>query len=243
MGTLMSDRDWNQQIKEELSLAIEPDYAKFSAALIPGVRNLLGVRIPTLRKIAKKIAKENWTEYIVQALDDSFEEVNIQGLVLAYADAAFAIKEPYVRTFLNKIQDWSICDGFCSTLKDAKCENEQWWIFLNEYSKSKEEFHLRFVVVMWMRYFVDAEHIDHILQEILRIEHQGYYYKMGAAWCLAESYLYFPQKIEAMFNTGQLDFFIQNKGIQKICESLRVEESDKQRLRKLKRDKKLTKFL
>ena len=240
---LMNSKERNQQIKEELLLAIEPDYAEFSAALIPGVRKLLGVRIPVLREIAKKIAKENWMEYMVGASDDSFEEVNIQGFVLAYADATFAVKEPYIRNFLNKIQDWSICDGFCSTLKAAKIEKEQWWDFLNEYSKSKEEFHLRFVVVMWLRYYIDEEHIDHILQEILRIEHPGYYYKMGAAWCLAEIYLYFPGKIEAMFSAGQLDSFIQNKGIQKICESFRVEEENKKKLKKLKRDKKLTKLL
>ena len=42
----------------------EPKYRDFSAALLPGVDNLLGVRLPALRKMAAKIAREaDWRDF------------------------------------------------------------------------------------------------------------------------------------------------------------------------------------
>ena len=41
-------------VRSELLSLAEPDYQKFSASLLPGVDNILGVRIPKLRIIAKK---------------------------------------------------------------------------------------------------------------------------------------------------------------------------------------------
>ena len=51
-----------QDIREQLLDMAEQDYQKFSAALIPGVENMLGIRLPQLRKLAKDIAKTDWKE-------------------------------------------------------------------------------------------------------------------------------------------------------------------------------------
>ena len=42
-------------VKNELLKNIDEKYQKFSSSLIPNVDNILGVRLPVLRKIAKKI--------------------------------------------------------------------------------------------------------------------------------------------------------------------------------------------
>jgi hypothetical protein len=39
-------------IKEQLTELADPEYRQFSAALIPNIRNILGVRLPELRKLA-----------------------------------------------------------------------------------------------------------------------------------------------------------------------------------------------
>ena len=44
-------------IRTQIFELIDPEYQKFSAALIPNIDNVLGVRLPELRKIAKKIAR------------------------------------------------------------------------------------------------------------------------------------------------------------------------------------------
>lgn len=51
-------------IKTKIFELIDTEYQKFSAALIPNIDNILGVRLPELRKIAKKIAKDDWRTYL-----------------------------------------------------------------------------------------------------------------------------------------------------------------------------------
>ena len=44
-----------EKIRKELEIIAEENYRIFAAKLIPNIDNLLGVRLPKLRKIAKKI--------------------------------------------------------------------------------------------------------------------------------------------------------------------------------------------
>ena len=45
-------------LREQLLELTEPKYMKFTSALMPGVENVLGIRLPVLRSIAKEIAAE-----------------------------------------------------------------------------------------------------------------------------------------------------------------------------------------
>ena len=47
-------------IKAELVRLAEPEYAVFSRRLLPGTENVLGVRLPLLRRLARRIAKGDW---------------------------------------------------------------------------------------------------------------------------------------------------------------------------------------
>ena len=102
-------------VKSELEGLAEPEYQKFSASLLPGVENILGVRIPKLRVIAKRIAKENWKEFLEDAKDDSFEEILLQGLVIGYAKANPTESITALDAFLPKIDNWSVCDSTAMT--------------------------------------------------------------------------------------------------------------------------------
>ena len=54
-------------IKQRLLDDSEKDFQQFSAALIPNISNVLGVRLPKLRKIAKEIYKSGeWKNFIKQ---------------------------------------------------------------------------------------------------------------------------------------------------------------------------------
>ena len=43
------------EIRERLLALAEPEYQKFSSSLLPGVENVLGVRLPKLRKLAEQL--------------------------------------------------------------------------------------------------------------------------------------------------------------------------------------------
>ena len=75
----------NEEICAWLKAEAEPKFQKFTSGLIPGTDPIIGVRIPKLRTLAKKIAKEDWRGYLEHAACDTYEEIMLQGLVLGYA--------------------------------------------------------------------------------------------------------------------------------------------------------------
>jgi len=83
----------NAWIKEQLELQREPKFQKFTSSLLPGVEHILGVRIPSLRKIAKQLAQGDWKQYLTSASDDSYEEIMLQGMTLGYAKGELPEKE------------------------------------------------------------------------------------------------------------------------------------------------------
>ena len=91
-------------IKEQLSLLAEPAYRDFSSSLLPGTEHILGVRLPALRKIARKLAKENWLENLARCTQDSFEEIMLQGFIIGYAKAPLPDILEQIAAFLPKMR-------------------------------------------------------------------------------------------------------------------------------------------
>ena len=147
----------NHWIKEQLEALKEPEYQKFTASLLPGVESILGVRLPKLRELAKKLAKDNWKEYLQEAQDDSMEEIMLQGMTLGYAKGNLQEKETFLRAFIPKIDNWSVCDSCCNSINIAKEQPEEMWEFLQEYLHSEKEFEIRFALVQLLDYYVKEE--------------------------------------------------------------------------------------
>ena len=135
-------------IKAELVRLAEPEYAVFSRRLLPGTENVLGVRLPLLRRLARRIAKGDWAAYLDTAGDGSFEEVMLQGMVIGAICAP--PQEVLARTaaFVPKIDNWSVCDSFCSGLKLARTHPEPVWEFLQSYFEDPRPFAVRFAVAV-----------------------------------------------------------------------------------------------
>lgn len=70
-------------VRERLENLADLQYRQFSSKLVPG-SDMLGVRLPELRKIAREIAAQDWRGYLKEAREDYFEEVMLQGMVLGY---------------------------------------------------------------------------------------------------------------------------------------------------------------
>lgn len=225
----------NTWIKEQLALQREPDFQKFTARLLPGVEHILGVRLPALRKMAKQLAKGNWQTYLQTACDDSYEEIMLQGMVLGYAKGNLLEKEPFLRAFLPKIDNWSVCDSACSTLKLAKTQPEEFWNFLTEYLHSPREYDVRFVLVQMLDYYVNEEYLERVLEAIDRVDLKFYYVQMAQAWAISICYREFPERTLPFLKKNHLDDFTHNKALQKITESLKVPKEEKAYIRTLKR--------
>lgn len=225
----------NKEIRTFFETHAEEKFQKFTSGLIPGSDPILGVRVPVIRALAKRIAEEDWRTYLAQAKDDSYEEIMLQGLVIGYAKADIEEILTCAKTFIPKIHDWSVNDGFCSTFKIAQKNRERVWEFLMQYCDSPNEFEQRVVAVMLMNHFLAEDYLDRVFAVWDDLKHEGYYCKMGIAWGLATAYAKFPGRTYAFLLENNLDDFTYNKAIQKMIESYRIFEEDKVRLRQMKR--------
>lgn len=60
-----------EKVRELLEEMAEPEYAKFSGALLGREAVMLGVRLPKIRELAKKVAKADGREYLDGMLSDT----------------------------------------------------------------------------------------------------------------------------------------------------------------------------
>lgn len=223
-------------IRKQIFELQEASYQKFISALIPNIDNVLGVRMPDLRKLAKEIAKGDWRTYLQTANDEYFEEVMLQGLVIGYAKADVEELLTYIETFVPKMDNWSVCDSFCTGLKFTKQNQQRVWSFLQPYLISNKEYELRFGIVMLLDYYIEPNYIDRVLDLLDDVQHEGYYAKMAVAWALSICFVKLPdQTMKYLTGDHSLDLFTYNKALQKITESTRVEADVKEIIRGMKR--------
>ncbi|KYH28133.1 MULTISPECIES: DNA alkylation repair protein [Clostridium] len=222
-------------VRQQIFQLADEEYKKFHSKLCPNANNIVGVRLPLLRKMAKQLAKENWREYIKAAQSDYYEEVMLQGLILGYVKADIEEVLNYVSNFIPKIDNWAICDSFCNGLKFTKANKERVWNFIQPYLSSEREFDVRFGVVMLISFYIEENYIDRVLKVLDKIKHEGYYVKMAIAWAISVCYVKFPEKTMEYLKNNRLDDFTYNKSLQKITESLRVDKETKALIRNMKR--------
>ena len=228
--------DIKKTIRLELEGLAEDSYRIFSAGLIPGEEHILGVRLPRLREIAKRIVKtDSWQEYLA-CEPYYFEEIMLQGMIIGAAELSAEKRLEYVRDFIPAIRNWSVCDSFVSGLKFTRNNPEVVWQFIQPYIKSGDVFSVRFAVVMMMNYYLTDSYIDLVLEQLDGIKHEAYYVKMAVAWALATALAKQPEKTWAYLQNHHLDEDTWRKTVQKCMESYRISEEYKTILRQMRRD-------
>ena len=160
----------------------------------------------------------------------------LQGMLIGLIKDA-DIKEilSIIKNFVPKIDNWAVCDIFCSGLKVVNKNKETVWNFIQKYLKSKKEFELRFAIVMMLDYFIDEKYINEVLNILDNIKHDGYYVKMAVAWTVSVAFVKYPKITMKYLEKNNLDDWTYNKALQKICESFRVSKQMKEKIKKMKR--------
>lgn len=226
------------EIIEELEALADMKYKEFHSALLPGTNNILGVRIPQLRILAKRLAKQdNWRPFIENSDTQYYEETMLQGMIIGLAQMDLEERLKYIQLFIPRIDNWAVCDIFCGELKTTvRKAKEAVWQFMQPYLKSKEEFEIRFGIVMLFHY-IDEEHIDSLLTYADQFNHEAYYARMAMAWMLSICFVKFPERTMQYLQQSKLDNWTYNKALQKTIESFRVDKEKKEVLRSMKRHK------
>lgn len=226
-----------EKIRNRLQQMAEIKYRAFSAKLLPGVDNILGVRVPLLRKLAREVSRGDWQNYLAVTQDKYFEETMLRGMVIGYAECTLEKRLEYIKKFLPQINNWSVCDSFCTSLTFTIQHRPDMWCFIQPYIFSAHEYEVRFAAVMMLEYYIDETYINDVLAALDKIGHAGYYAKMAAAWAVSACYIKLPELTLPYLQNNKLDDFTYNKALQKITESLQVGEQEKNKIKKMKRKK------
>ena len=225
----------NKEIREELFKLQDKKYKEFHSGLCPNTDNIIGVRIPELRNLAKKIAKEDFNTYLKNANNDYYEERLLQGMVIGLAKMDFKQTIEYLIGFIPKIDNWAVCDTTVAGLKIINKNKNEMWKFLKSYLKSNKEFELRFAIVVLLDYYIEEVYIEEVLKILNKVRHEGYYVKMAVSWAISVAFIKFPNETMKLLKNNDLDEFTYNKALQKIVESYRVDEKTKENIKLMKR--------
>lgn len=224
-----------QSLTERLQELADPKYRDFHSRLLPGTDNVMGVRTPELRKLAKEIIKGDWETFLEKNDRSWYENDILQGLVTAGAKMEPKERLRRVKAFLPRIENWAVCDIFCGSLKDAEKYPELYWKFLKPYFRSEEPYEIRFAVVMLLSHFVKQEYLKDAFAYFDGIYMDHYYVRMAVAWAISVYFVHFPEETAAYLKENQLDDWTYNKALQKIIESYRVNPETKEQIRAMKR--------
>ena len=120
-----------KDIKDWIKTNAEPDFAKFAASLVPGLKHEMhGVRLPKLRQKAKEL-----TTVIDDIRGDSCEEILLKAFAIGYLrDIEKQMSE--VVKFVPKIDNWMVCDSFCGALQKAKTHQQLYWDMIAGYENA-----------------------------------------------------------------------------------------------------------
>jgi len=219
-------------IRERLFQNQDIEFRDFSMKLTPGCNNMIGVRSPVVKDIAKEISKGDWRRTLSEMQTDYQEERVVRGFVISYAKMDLDERMRYIESQVRLMDNWAVCD--CFPYRPKKSESDRYFEFARSFISREGEYERRFGIVTMMK-FIDDDHIDEILSLMDGVKDDRYYVNMAVAWTVSMCYVKYPEKTEAFLKNCRLDDFTYNKSIQKTCESFRVSPEDKKRLGAMKR--------
>ena len=224
--------DLREDMLKQLRALSEEKFAKFSQRLIPAPQ-ILGVRTPTLRALARKsfsaLSTADEARRELQNYKPVFhEEFVLKGffiMLFKQDEAKFALASDFIKTMPN----WAVCDMFAPKFRDAACADA----LLKQAKSGADEFERRFFYVYFMQN-MSALTPEEFFEICAAESDERYYVQMGAAWAIAEMFIKHREITLAFLASKRAVKFIQNKAISKIHDSFRVSKAEKEVLLKYK---------
>lgn len=222
-------------LQQKLFSMRDEEYAAFQAKLTPGVdpAQIIGIRVPLLRKFAKEYAKEAESrEFLKQLPHRYYDENMLHGMLLEQIkDYDEALQK--VDAFLPYVDNWAVCD-IMSPKVFAKHKKE-FLPQIRKWAKSKETYTIRFALEMLMSLYLDDDFDPSYLKIPAAVKKDEYYVNMMIAWYFATALAKQWDDAIPYLEEGKLRTWVHNKTIQKAIESYRVTGEQKEYLRQLKR--------
>lgn len=212
-------------IKQILRENSDLEYKKYLERILPGVNNIMGVKLVILKEIARNLDKSDFN----QLDNSSFEMIMLRGLLITNMSLDDYERLVYIDEYVSQLSNWYHCDIFTKYLKGVEMDT------LLSYVYQYKEFSQRFALVMFANRFITSRHINVVIHAIEHMEPRGYYSKTAFGSLISSIYRDFPELIENWLKTSTHSYAIINLSITRICASSQIDEDTKKRFRKFKR--------
>ena len=218
---------------DRLASLAEPGYADFQAKLIPSVprANILGVRLPALRALAKEIKGDEAAAFLSSLPHKTLEE-NLLHAILVGQERDLAAATSELDAFLPYADNWAVTDilrpaVFVKHPREALPKIKEWLASPLPYVR-------RAAVGFLMAYYLDENFSPAILALPARIPQEEYYVGMMVAWFYATALAKQWDATLPYLSDRRLPTWTHNKAIRKATESFRISQEQKAFLRTLK---------
>ena len=219
---------------EELFALQDSSYGDFQAKLTPGIprEKFIGVRVPEVRKFAKRLAKEPEAASFLADFPHKYYDENMLHALLLSEMKDYEACVAAVDRFLPYVDNWAVCDILSPKIfrrnKPALLKK------IREWSASEKTYTCRFGIEMLMSHFLDDDFKPEYLEIPAAVRSEEYYVRMMVAWFFATALAKQWDEAVKYVEEGRLDTWTHNKTIQKARESYRITPEQKEYLNTLK---------
>ncbi len=222
-----------EQIREELFRHKDEKYRIFNSSLIPSLpeHRFIGVRVPILRDMARKIVRNGEACQVLQSLGhDFFEEDMLQGLIISRMNVNSAL--PFLESFFPFVDNWAVCDSISPKPLDTERE-----LLLQSSLKwlgSTHTYTVRFGILMLMKHFLDENFRPEYALSVAEIKSDEYYIRMMQAWYFATALSKRYDDVIGYIEGRTLSDFVHKMTIRKATESRLISDDVKAYLKTLR---------
>ena len=221
-------------IRKELFSLQDLKYREMQVKIIPTVKpeNIIGVRTPELRRMAKELAGREGIDVFLNDLPHRyFDENQLHAFILSgmknYAECLSALER-----FLPYVDNWATCDQMSPKVfrkhRAELLKPIQRWI------ASGETYTIRFGIGMLMEHYLDDDFDIAYPETVAKIRSEEYYVNMMTAWYFATALAKQYDAVLPFIENRRLGVWTHNKSIQKAIESYRITPEQKEYLKTLK---------
>ena len=218
----------------ELIKLKDEKYRVFTQKLIPTIpiENIIGVRTPVIRSLAKKLYKEQEVLSFLEEVPHKYLDENMLHAFLICQLKDFNKTLSLTEAFLPYIDNWAVCDSF-----DPKIFKKHLDLLLSKiklWITSSHTYTVRYAIGLLLQYYLTDSFNKEYLNLVASVKSDEYYIKMMIAWFFAESLVKQKDATLPFIEGKVLEKWTHNKAIQKAIESRRIPEDFKIYLRGLK---------
>ena len=198
------------------------------------VNDIIGVRTPELRKLAKQLANdERVGEFLAVLPHQYLDEMNLHGFIISEIKEYDECLEQIER-FLPYVNNWATCDLLSPKAFKQKKNRERLIEDIKRWMASDEPFTIRFGIEMLMSFYLDESFKPEYLKWVSEIRHEHYYVKMMVAWYFATALAKQWDATLPYITEQTMEKWTHNKAIQKAVESFRITPEQKELLKSFK---------